>query len=212
LTSVWEEIRHQVAVVGRVLDEQTGETVSHAIVRITEGPAKFILELNIKKKQYGERWSTMVERLDQTRTAADGFFHFLDLPDGQYTLTSFLPGSGSRYGTVQATVDVSRNAQGDITPGVANMGIPPTTLKGHITGPDSDGGTTDVVLADVRIKGSSERAFSNGEGQYALTGIESGNREVTVHAPGYQSVVRSVQIGEAGTVRTEDFVLVRSTS
>jgi hypothetical protein len=46
----------------------------------------------------------LAKRLDRTSTATDGYFHFLDLPDGDYTLIASLPGVGIRYGVLFVSV------------------------------------------------------------------------------------------------------------
>jgi hypothetical protein len=146
----------------------------------------------------------MVERPDQTQTAADGHFHFLDLPDGDYTLTASLPGFGSRYGTAQRQVTVSRNAEGRILMAPADIVLPPTTLKGRIVGQNDN----PVGVAEVRVQGSGERAFSDGQGNYLMNGLEVGKRTVAVSAQGYQSASQAVVLGEAGNVQMLNFTLV----
>lgn len=206
--AAWEEVRHQVAIAGRVTDAQTGRTIGSAQVRITAAPAEFTHWLATRAKQFGARWATMAERPDQARTAADGHFHFLDLPDGQYTLVGSLPGSGSRYDSVQVQVTVSWDA-GTITMAAGDLVLPPTTLNGQIT----DQATNDpVAMAEVRVKGSVERAFSNGQGRYLLAGLEVGERTVLFSAQGYQPASQTALLSQAGTVRTLDFALVPLTS
>jgi Carboxypeptidase regulatory-like domain/Membrane-bound lysozyme-inhibitor of c-type lysozyme len=200
----WEIIRHQVAIAGRVTDAQTGRAIGGARVGITAAPAAFTDWLAIRKTQYGVHWAAMVERPDQTGTAADGHFHFLDLPDGQYTLTASLPGSGSRYSTAGRHATVSRDAQGTITTAAADIALPPTTLKGEIT--DQDGAR--VALVEVRVQGSGERAFSDAQGRYVLAGLEMGQRTVLVFAQGYRPGFQTVMLSPAGSVQTINMVLV----
>ena len=140
-------------------------------------------------------------------TAADGHFHFVDLPDGSYTLTVSLPGSGTRYGAAQAPATVARTAQGKITMAVSDLALPPTTLKGKVSGPNA----INVVMAQVRVSGSGERTYTNSQGQYLLAGLEVGNRTVIVTAQGFQPVTQTVTLGTAGSERTLNFSLVPST-
>jgi Carboxypeptidase regulatory-like domain len=203
----WQIVRHQVAIAGRVTDAQTGRAIGGAQVRITAAPATFTTWLTIRALQYGTRWATMAERPDQTRTAADGHFHFLDLPDGQYTLTASLPGSGSRHSTAEKQATVSRDAQGTLTMAAADIALPPTTLKGEIT--DRDGNR--LALVEVRVKGSGERAFSDAEGRYLLAGLEAGQHTVLVSVQGYQPVSHTVVMTPVGAVQTLNVVLDPST-
>ena len=112
-----EATRHQVAIYGQVTDKQTGRAIEGSRVTITAAPAVYT------------RWRDLrllanpSERPDVTRTAADGHFHYLDLPDGQYTLVASLPAAGSRYGTVRAEVTITRDAEGNI------VGVAATSLS-----------------------------------------------------------------------------------
>jgi hypothetical protein len=201
--TAWEVARHQVAIAGRVTDRQTSRPLAGVRVRITAAPAAFTAWLNTYALQYGDRWAALAERPDQTWTAADGHFHFLDLPDGAYTLVASLPSAGTRYGTIQATATVVRDAGGHVTLAAADMGVPPTTLKGQVTGQ----GATPVVLAEVRVQGSGERAFTDAQGRYLLTGLEVGSRKVTVTARGFQPASKTVVLSAAGAERTLNFTL-----
>lgn len=203
----WEEIRHQVAISGRVTDAQTSRAIGRAQVSITDGPLAFNDWLANYARQYGDRWGTMTERPDQIRTAADGHFHFMDLPDGQYTLRASLPGSGTRYGIALNVVAVSRDAEGNITMAVADISLLPTTLKGRIDRQNNK----PVVMAEVRVRGSGERTFSDGQGHYLLAGLEAskkGERTLVVSAQGCRKVTKNVLLDQAGVEKTLDFVLV----
>jgi hypothetical protein len=199
----WLVVRHAVAIAGRVTDAQTNKALAKAQVQITNAPVEFSEWLGTRARQYGERWDTMEERPDRTRTAPDGHFHFLDLPNGNYTLNVSLPASGSRYGTADKVVGVTREADGRINIAPADIALPPTTIKGQITNPDND----PILLAEVRVKGSSERTFSDELGNYLLTGVEKGERTVMVSAQGYQAMSQDVVIIQQGSQTTLDFAL-----
>ena len=137
-----------------------------------------------------------MDRPDETRTTADGRYHFLDLPDGVYTLAALLPKAGTRYSQGRVDVTVTRDGEGNLKPmGVANIALRPTTLKGRIVDPNN----APVPLAEVRVKGSGERTFSDAyedpkgdpqkstKGHYRLTGLESGQRLMRVSAQGYKT-------------------------
>jgi hypothetical protein len=200
----WEEVRHQVVLAGRVIGVQTSQTISGARVEITSAPVAFTDWLALRALQYGERWAALPERPDRTRTAADGHFHFLDLPNGQYTLTASLPSVGRRYGAAQATVTVAHNAEGAVTLVPVEIALPPTTLKGQITDQATGNG---LLMAEVRVQGSGERTFSDEQGHYLLTGVEPGKRSVLVFAQGYTQATQTVLLDQAGVVQTLNFNL-----
>ena len=143
------------------------------------------------------------DRPDRTRTADDGGFYFMDLPaielsDTIYALKVRLPGAGTRYGK-QAHVDVPvvRDDAGNVkSMRVAAILLHPTTLQGWIVDPDGE----PVPLAEVRVKGSGERTFTDAyedtkgnpgddtKGHYRLTGLEAGLRGIRVSAQGFKTV------------------------
>lgn len=203
----WEVIRHQVAIGGRVTDSQTGRSLDRAQVRFTSAPAALADKLSILAKMYGTRWASMLERPDQTWTAADGHFHFLDLPSGAYTLVATLPEAGSRYGTVQTTVTVSRDSSGNVVMATANIQLPPTAVEGKTTRQDA----TPVVMAEVRVKGSGERVFTDSQGQYQLSAVEIGTRTIQVSVQGFRPTSQVVSLTRPGATRTLNFTLVPTT-
>jgi hypothetical protein len=160
--------------------------------------------LALQATAYGQRWHSLQDRPDRKHTPADGHFHFLDLPNGTYTLTATLPGSGSRYGSAQITPAVSRDSLGNLIMTTADIQLPPTTLSGQITDQSSN---DPVFMAQVRIAGSNESTYSDDQGDYRLTGLETGSREVHVAAQGYQYVSQTVNLTTAGTVVTLNIAL-----
>jgi len=203
-----EPTRHQVALAGRVTDAQTGQALAAARVAISAAPAAFTAWLQLKAKQAQARWDTMIERPDRTQTATDGYFYFLDLPAGQYTLTASLPGSGSRYGTANMTANISlaptpKEPQ-KITLTTVSLVLPPTTLKGQITAADTK---QPVFLARVQVQGSGEQSFSDALGNYLLSGLEVGTRTVLVSAQGYKVNRQTVQLSRVGAEQLLQIVL-----
>ncbi len=216
---VGEGIRHQVAIAGQVTDAQTGRAVGGAQVEITDAPAEFKTWLAMRAIQHGDRWAVLAERPDRTRTAADGHFHFLDLPPGAYTLLASLPGAGTRYGqSDEVTVIVSQDKDGKYTPAPAELKLPPTTLKGRITAQEKGQKEEPVAMAEVRVVGSGERTYSDTgkpdddtKGDYLLTGLEIGSRTVRVSAQGYWEALQPVQLGQAGQEQRQDISLTPTT-
>lgn len=178
---------------------------------ITNAPEEFAKWLNLKSLQYGNQWQAMVERPDRTRTAVDGHFHFLDLPNGEYSLTASLPGAGKRYNTALVSVTVSRQNNDKIIMATADIALPPTTLKGKISDPNGD----PVYLAEVWVNRSTESAYSNQQGQYLLMELEASEKQkrtIMVSAPGYELAAQEVLLSQAGAEKTLDFVLQKRKS
>jgi hypothetical protein len=145
-----------------------------------------------------------VDRPDQTRTAADGHFHFLDLPDGDYAVTASLPEAGNRYGTAEVNNrSVSRDGDGRIAWTWTDMKVPPTTIGGKVTNQSA----APVKLASVRVKGSGENALSDDTGEYRLSALEVGSRTVSASAPGLKADPKIVQLDEAGKKQVVDIAM-----
>ena len=198
----WETARHQAAIAGRLTNAQTGKGVGGALVQIASGPPEFTQAVVLRSKQYGAQWATMLERLDQTHTAADGHFHFMDLPDGPYRVTAALPGAGTRYGTAEVELPVSRDGDGNLALARAGITLRPTTIAGRVT----DGSSEPVVMAEVRVKGG-EKTYTDGGGHFLLAGVETGSRTVLVSARGLLSASAAVVLGEPGAEAALDFEL-----
>ena len=115
-SGIWEVSRRTVSVAGRVTDARTGRSINGVHVKIASGSTRCI-----------------------ARTGADGHFHFLDLPDGQYTLTASLPGSGLRDQTAQVEATAFRDVEGNIkklTGSEYKLTIHSKGLNEEITGDD----------------------------------------------------------------------------
>jgi uncharacterized protein YecE (DUF72 family) len=201
---IWQTARHEVVIFGKAVDATTKKPVPGALVEIRSKAAAFEKKLQLAAMQYGDRWATMMERADRTITRRDGLFYFLDLPDGQYTLNVRHPSAGRRYGRVEQTVQLAHDTKKKRVR--VEIALAPTTVKGRIVAPGQKVG---VAMAEVRVKGSGERTFSDVQGQYLLTGLEPGKRTVTVLAQGYGAASQVVNVPEPGALETLNFNLVR---
>lgn len=145
-------------------------------------------------------------RPDLTQTAVDGIYYFLDLPQGEYSLMALLPDLKRRYGvSKQVTVTVSDQHRNNSQISIADLTLPSTNLVGKITH-----ATEPVVLAQVRIKGSKKFTFSNSQGEYILSELESSKRSRTilVRARGYQPKEETVTLSQPGEQKTLNFELI----
>jgi hypothetical protein len=177
----WVEARHQVAIAGKVIHAGTGRGIEGASVR-AKGPSDVL-----------------------TRTAPDGLFYFLDLPDGKYTVEASFPGAAGRFASGKRDAKVSRERSGRILLATVEIALTGTTVKGRIT---AKGRETGLRMAEVRIKGSGERVFSDIDGRYVLSGIERGNRTVLVYAQGFKKAFDTVKLNKPGAIETKDFDLL----
>jgi hypothetical protein len=202
LASTWlklESTRHRVAIAGTVTDAQTRAAIVRARVEITAGPAAFTERLALLAVQHGERWATMEERVDRTRTAADGHYHFMDLPAGDYTLDISLPGAGTRYGVAQAQAAVAHDDEGNITMAMADVALPSTALKGEVR--DRNGNP--ALMAEVRLQGSADRAYSDGKGRYLLAAVEAGQQTAVISASGHKTAKKTVQLSRGDVTQLD---------
>ena len=203
----WLITRHQVAIAGRITNAETGKPIAGVPVSIV-GPPVFGRKLQLLGQAQGAPSGIFVAKPDQTESRNDGLFYFLDLPDGKYTVKASVPNQGTRFAGAQQSVTVSRDAKGNMKLASANLAMQPTTVRGKVTGPAHK---TGVPMARVYVKGSGESAFTDAQGQYLLTGIESGKRTVVVAAQGYKTKLQQVTLAKPGIAQTEDIPLMRET-
>jgi hypothetical protein len=198
----WEEIRHQVAVAGRITDQLDGGPIAGAQVTIETAPAAFTEWLALKALAFGRGWDSLAVRPDRALSKDDGRFHFGDLPDGTYTVTAEWLSQGSRYGTASGGATVSRGAGGTVKLATVDLVLPPTRVSGMVVAKGSK-----VAMAEVRLKGGGESTFTDGQGGYVLSAIEPGQRTLRVQANGFAPAESGVTVGARGQSVTVDFSL-----
>jgi hypothetical protein len=202
--STWEQIRHQAAIAGRVTDQQDGGPVAGAAVSIASSSGSFADWLALKALAFGPAWDALAVRPDRVPSAVDGQFCFIDLPDGTYTVTAAWAPQGSRYGTAVGTATVARDAAGTIKLATVDLALPPTRISGVVTVKSSQ---SPVVMAEVRLAGSSDSTFTDGQGRYVLSAIEPGPRTVRVLADGFAPAEASIDVDGRGKSVTMNFAL-----
>jgi len=100
------------------------------------------------------------------------------LPDGEYGISAALPNCGKRYGQVTQKKKVSSDDENQSGQDVLKnmwlgLALQPTAIRGRIA---DSAKKTGVVMAEVRLKGSGERAFSGARGEFTLGPIEASER------------------------------------
>jgi Carboxypeptidase regulatory-like domain len=199
-----EVVRHRVAIAGHATDTETGRAMAGVTVEITGMPAPFKRMLGLRSLQFGLSWESMKDRPDRTQTRPDGLFYFVDLPNGDYQLSASAPSYGARYGRVKQAVAVSRDAAGTLKPSWTSLGLAPTLVRGTIVSRKAA-----VTMAEVRVQGSGEHAFSDSQGKYVIAGIEPGmNRTLLVFAQGFRAASKPLAIEAPGEAKTVDFSLL----
>ncbi|WP_438033291.1 MSCRAMM family protein [Sorangium sp. So ce204] len=184
---------HQAAIAGRVIDQETEQPVAGVHVVITGMPTAFSRELAMAALRHGSAWGSLVERPDRTRTARDGCYRFVDLPDGDYVLSYTVPGGARRYGDATRAFTIARGAEGELAAQLAEVALPPTGVRGIIHGPVQ--GTPEALpLARVRVAGTGEEAYCDAQGRFYLTGVEVGERALQFSASGFLLATVDVQI------------------
>jgi hypothetical protein len=181
--AIIEILRRRAAIAGSVTDAVTKRVIPGALVEL--------IAQNLK-----------------TRTSEDGFFYFLDLPQGFYTLDISAPGSGSRYGSVRVpNVAVQQDAAGrPIFDPKAQVAMTPTRVAGQVL---RSGNDEPIKGATVKILGSQEKTFTDKDGKYDLSGLQAGTPNVQASAAGYATAARKVTL-TAGLETIADFSLAKT--
>ena len=113
----WEIARHQVAIGGRVVD-QNDKPVAGAEVTITVMPEEFHRKIAGAAETAKGGWKNSDQRLDRSCTTGDGIYYFLDLPQGRYTVRGVEKRSRLQ---AEKTVAVSWNKDGKVEMAVADL-------------------------------------------------------------------------------------------
>ena len=175
-----EEIRHRAAIAGHITDAISGKGIPEAVVNVI-----------------GQNQCTL--------TVREGFYYFIDLPAGQYGLSSAAPHLGTRYGTASVSdVAVADDTDGrPIFDPKADLPLPPTRLVGQVRRSDNDQA---IAQATVQLRGSEAQTVANDLGQYILSGLQQGHPTVQVSAPGFATATQTVTL-TTGEATTADFSL-----
>lgn len=106
-------------------------------------------------------------------TPATGYFYWLDLPAGSYTLTAWLPGAGTGYGIGEPKqLAVAKDAKATEC---QQFELLPTGVQGRLVEANGQPAAEKkaVTMAEVRVKGDNARVFTNMQGEFRLLGLEA---------------------------------------
>jgi hypothetical protein len=154
-------IRHRAAIAGHVVDAVSQRGIRDAVI-------------------------TLLSSGRQRRSCPDGFYAFLDLPDGSYALTATAPSLGSRYGsrTVEGIL-VSSGVDGrpKLDP-KARLALPPTRLAVAVRRADT---LAPVPGAKLCLRGANVVVHCDAAGTCRVPLLEAGAQTAIVSAPGFDS-------------------------
>jgi hypothetical protein len=157
------------------------------------------------RPQAGMASGRLRQRIDQTRTQADGIFYFINLPPGPYRLRVSAPEMGSRYGVEEiGPVDVQAAPEaGPFPVARADADLPPTRIHGVVTAASTG---RPVLAARVRLLGDTTILRTGEDGRYTLTRLVAGKPTIEVTAADFKRSTRKIELA-AGQDRQEDFAL-----
>lgn len=211
-------VNQQIAIAGKVLQGETENPISGAIVEIITMPDKFKDILALKALQYGSQWQKMLNRPDRKVTNNEGNFYLTNLPPGDYIIETSIPTSATQYKPVRTEVTVSKTVFATVNDkpiaiiptAMTNIVLSPTGIKGTIT--EENDPQKWVVNAKIQIKESGDIAISDQKGYYRFLGLESsksGERTITLNisAIGYQQVSQKLNIQRGVVISAQNFAL-----
>ncbi len=168
------------------------------------------LTVTFNPRRAGAAAQQQRQRIDQTWSAADGIFFFVNLPAGAYSLRTSVPEMGTRYGIVETEPthpvqvwpppDVGQPAQ------VAQvvLALPPTRLFGTVTRQDN---TQPVAGARVRLRGDTAFVKTDYAGKYDLRRLVAGRPTVEATAAGFRTGALQIDDLKAGQDREANLTL-----
>jgi hypothetical protein len=183
---------HQVAIAGKVVDAVTRRPLPGVRVEIIDAPGAFVRWIELRKVSHGDAWSSLLERPDRRLSSPKGLFYFLNLPDGEYTLSLVLPEAGGRLGKAEQGFVVARDPDGRIDATPITVDLTPTGGQGRIVGAAG----APLAMARILIVGSGEETYSEPDGGYSLTRVEPGARALSISLPGFKTTTTTVTLVE----------------
>lgn len=189
------EVRHKVAIAGTTSDEVTKQPIADAVVKLLGQ------NLHIQMSENGSFYlinqqTGLVKLPTSLSKIQNGFFYFMDLPNGEYTLKVSAPKLESRYEPVKEQKVTVPNLQ-------ANVQLSPTRLVGQVKRSDNN---EPIAKALVKLGGSEYQTLTNDKGKYILLGIVASKPIVQISHPKFERSSKQVEL-IAGKEHTQDFSL-----
>ena len=169
----WESLRRQIAISGQVTAVDTADPIPNARVQITAAPDTFMRKVRLYAKQHGTAWESLTKRVDRTQTAVDGAYYFLDLPDGDYTVTAYVPHRLPPYDYEEGAGTVSRDDTGSIHSVTVNMAL------SAFSGKTFSAVFSPADIADCQLWLQAD-ALSQGDGAVVMNWPDSSGQDVAV--------------------------------
>jgi hypothetical protein len=189
-----DNITHRAALVGRTIDKRALTPLAGVVVTITSGPPAWLAR--VAALQQGQP----VARPDQKITDAGGFFRWLDLPAGAYTLSASLP--GTRYAAATGSLTLVSTEVGTL-----ELQLAPTAVSGIVK---AGSPATPLAMARVRFADSDDLGYTAADGSYTLSPIEAGtNRALEVSAQNFITTTQAVTLSQGQTTTAGIITLSR---
>lgn len=187
-----DKIVHRAALVGRVLDQRTQQPLAGAAVAITVGPPAWTAR--VAARQQGQPTA----RPDLTTTDGDGFYRWLDLPPGAYTLSAALP--GTRYAAAAGSVSLVAAAVGTL-----ELRLAPTSVTGIVK---AGAPAAPLAMVRVRFADSDDVGYTAADGSYTLSPIEVGtDRALEISAQNFITTTQPVTLSQGQTTTAATITL-----
>ncbi|MBN2103530.1 right-handed parallel beta-helix repeat-containing protein [bacterium] len=134
----------------------------------------------------------------ETITQPDGYFCFENIPPGQYSLS--VKKSNLHYAYID---NIHVSAEGPV---VINPVLTPT---GSIKGVVRMDGINDFSGTMAYLGGTSYLSFTDNNGVFLISDVPLGDYIISIAAPNYQVIERSVSLTEAGVTVAVDTILIQ---
>lgn len=190
-----ERITHRAALIGRAIDMRTLGPLAGVEVAITAGPPAWVARV------VAQRQGQPTARPEHRVTDAEGWFRWLDLPAGLYTVSAALP--GTRYAAATESITLVTTALGKL-----ELRLAPTAVTGIVK---AGAPAVPLAMARVRFADSDDVGYTAADGSYTLSPVEAGtNRALEVSAQNFITTIQAVTLSRGQTTTASTITLIHS--